>query len=101
MDEPLFPFAHLVAVPAAYRVLIDRLRLIGHHKILAHAEHTAESLACGTGSVGIVEVEHQVARLAEFNAVGHEPLGEPVFVCAVGSPYLDDGFVMAFEVCGL
>ena len=72
VDELLLPFRHLVAVPAPHAILIYRQGLVWNHKVLAYAHHLAESLACGACAVGIVEVEHQVRRFAEFHAVGHK-----------------------------
>ena len=51
--------------------------------------------------IGIVEVEHQVAWLAEFHAVGREAFREVVLVYSVAAPYLDDALVVSLVVGGL
>ena len=100
MDETFLPFAHFFAVPAAHGVLIDRQRFIGHHQILAHAQHLPESFAARAGTIRIVEVEHQVAGLAEFYSVGGEFFRKQMLMHPVGAPYFYDGLVVAFEICG-
>ena len=100
MYKPFLPFAHFISAPAFYGVLINGKRLVGNHKLLADSEHFAESFANRTCAVGIVEIEHQIAWLAKFHAVGYETFGECVFMSSVCSPYLDYAFIMTFVVGG-
>lgn len=61
LHEFLLPFAHRLAAPAGYGVLIDGLALVGDNEILVDADHFAVPLAPGAGPQRVVEAE-QVLR---------------------------------------
>ena len=99
MYQLLFPFTHLFAVPALHGILVDGAAFVRYDKVFADAQHLAESLADFACSVGIVEVEHQVARFPEFHSVGCESLGKQMFLLSVGCPNFYYAFVMSLIIC--
>ena len=76
--ELVFPYLHLITVPALHATVIDTQRRVGYNKFLVDAHHFPEAFAFRTGSQGRVEREHIVARLFELDTVGFETRGEIV-----------------------
>ena len=77
-DEPLLPFAHLLAAPAHHRPLVDRQRRVGDDQVFIDADDASESLALGAGSGRGVEGEQFVGGFLKGDAVGLEPHAERV-----------------------
>ena len=67
---------HFVAVPADDGVVVYRTALVGHHEVLVDAYHAAVPLACGAGTIGVVEGEEIGVGLLEGDAVGLEAVAE-------------------------
>ena len=51
-DEPVLPFAHLLAVPANHATIIDRQTCVGDDQMLVDTHHLAKALALRTGTCG-------------------------------------------------
>ena len=100
-DEVVFPLAHLLAPPAHHRIVVDREGLVGHHQIFVDTDYPPEAFALGTSPHRVVEVEHQVARFVEGDAVGLEPFREMELFHPLGCVHLYDALPASFEECGL
>ena len=100
-NECVFPLAHLLTPPAHHGVVVDREGLVGHHQILVDADDPSESLALGAGPHGVVEVEHQVARLVEGDAVGLESFRKIKLLHSLGRVHLNGTLAIPLEEGGL
>ena len=72
LHELLLPFAHRLAPPAGYGVLVNGLALVGDHQVLVDADHLAVTLAPGAGPQRVVEAEEVFRGAFELDAVGLE-----------------------------
>ena len=97
MDKLIFPLTHLLATPAHHGVLIDRKRFVGDYKVLIDTGNLAVAFAQGAGSERIVEIEHEVGRLGESDAVALEFLGKEMCNHTIGAPHLHSTLVAALE----
>ena len=96
MDELSFPFAHHLSTPAHHGVVIHRATPVGNHQVLVNADHAAEAFARGACPDGVVEVEHQVARLVKGHPVQFKALRKAVLDHgSVLLPHHDDALVLA------
>ena len=68
--KPLFPFFHLLAVPAYHTTVVNRQGGVRNDQFLVDADDTSETLTLRTGPGGGVEREELVAGLLERDAVG-------------------------------
>lgn len=100
MYQMLLPFIHFFSVPAFHGILVNRQRLVRNYKFFADAQYFAEAFANRACSVGVVEIEHQIAWFAKFHAVSHEPLGKLMFMNSVFSPDLYNTFIVSFVISG-
>ena len=58
--EPVFPFSHLLSVPAHHAAVIDAQRRVGDHQLLVNTHNLAKALTLRTGSCWRVKREHLV-----------------------------------------
>ena len=97
--EFFLPHAHFLAMPALHATVIDTQCRVGDDQLLVDADHTAVTLAVGTGSERGVEGEHVVVGLFETDAVGFETHGE--VIRDVGGQEGDPAMAITFIEGGL
>ena len=93
--EPVFPLAHLLAVPGHHAAVVDGERGIGDDQVLIDADNLAEALAFRTGAHGRIEREHLVGRLLEGDAVGLEARAE--IIAQPGRQHHEPQLAVSFE----
>ena len=72
LTEPVFPFAHLGAVPTNHTSVVNAQGGIGNHEFLVDTHDTTEALTLRTSASGRVKREQLVAWFLESDAVGLE-----------------------------
>ena len=77
-DEPLFPFAHLLAPPAHHSIVIHAECAVGDDQMLIYADDLAKAFTLGTSACGGVEGEHVVGGFLKGDAVCLEAYAEGV-----------------------
>ena len=77
-DEPLLPFAHLLAPPAHHSIVIHAECAVGDDQMLVYADDLAKAFTLGTSACGGVEGEHVVGGFLKGDAVSLEADAEGV-----------------------
>ena len=77
LDQMVPEPAHLLAAPAGYGPVVDALRLVGNHQVLADVYDLSEAAADRTGAKRRIEAEKIFVGLAEHDAVEFETAAEP------------------------